>query len=168
MKQVLFTFFFFSVMAVGLQAQSSSCSKTCAAKPASAGVSCDSKGAATTTASATEAAAKLASMDASIESKTCPVSGKVSYVRKETDKKGTVSLVDVSYDAATNSFVNASPMKMEGGQNCGTKASSAKGKNCCAGTTASGKACCAGKGKAASTSTTTNDGKAVKTSGSIN
>lgn len=115
MKKVLFSLVVMTLMAVGAQAQKSSCSKTCTTKPAAASVSCGSESSA--------AAAKLASMDASIESRTCPVSGTVSYVRKETGKNGAVSFVDVSYDAATNTFVNVSPVKTEAAKaSCGTSA----------------------------------------------
>ena len=101
------------------------------------------------------------------------MTGTVSYVRKETCAgSGTVSYVDVNYDAATNTFVNVSPMKMEGGKDCGTKGTSANGKSCCAGKSSAtstsgsnGKSCCAGKTTATTTSTTTS-GKAVKTSSS--
>ncbi len=168
MKKVLFSFFLFSVMAVGVQAQKSACSKTCTAKPAAGVSSCEGKSASVATTGGNTAAAKLASMDSSIETKTCPVTGTVSYVRKETcAHSGTVSYVDVNYDATTNTFVNVSPMKMEGKKECGTKGTSANGKSCCAGkssaatsTSGAGKSCCAGKTSAA----TTTSGKAVKTS----
>ena len=160
MKKVLFSLFLFSVMAVGVQAQKSACSKSCTAKPAAGVSSCEGKSASV-------------AMDSSIETKTCPVTGTVSYVRKETCAgSGTVSYVDVNYDAATNTFVNVSPMKMEGGKDCGTKGTSANGKSCCAGKSSAtstsgsnGKSCCAGKTTATTTSTTTS-GKAVKTSSS--
>lgn len=173
MKKVLFSLFLFSVMAVGVQAQKSACSKSCTAKPAAGVSSCEGKSASVATTGGSDAAAKLASMDSSIEAKTCPVTGTVSYVRKETCAgSGTVSYVDVNYDAATNTFVNVSPMKMEGGKDCGTKGTSANGKSCCAGKSSAtstsgsnGKSCCAGKTTATTTSTTTS-GKAVKTSSS--
>ena len=164
MKKVLFSVFFFSLMVVGAQAQKSACAKSCAAKPSSASVSACSD--------SNAAAAKLASMDPTIETRTCPASGKVSYVRKQASTdNGAVSYVDVSYDATSNSFVNVSPMKMEGGAGCAPKATSASGKSDCSSKSASGKACCAGKGKTASaTSTTTTmtpEGKAVKTSAPV-
>ena len=134
MKKVLFSLFLFSVMAVGVQAQ---------------------KSASVATTGGSDAAAKLASMDSSIETKTCPVTGTVSYVRKETCAgSGTVSYVDVNYDAATNTFVNVSPMKMEGGKDSATSTSGSNGKSCCAGKTT------------ATTTSTTTSGKAVKTSSS--
>jgi hypothetical protein len=154
MKKVLFPFFFFSLMVVGAQAQKSSCAKSCAAKPASASVSCVSKGSAASASETSMAAAKLASMDQTIETRTCPVSGTVSYVRKENGQNGSASFVDVNYDASTNTFVNVSPVKGESASNCGSKTKSA-----------SGKACCAGKGKATSTSSASAaEGKAVKAS----
>lgn len=167
MKKVLFSFFLFSVMAVGVQAQKSACSKSCTAKPAAGVSSCEGKSTSVASTSGSDAAAKLASMDASIETKTCPVTGTVSYVRKETCAgSGSVSYVDVNYDATTNTFVNVSPMKMEGKKECGTKGASANGKSCCAGKStatstsgSNGKSCCAGKSAAVSNTS----GKAVKT-----
>ncbi len=159
MKKVIFSIFFCSLMVVGAQAQKSSCSKSsCTAKPAAAmNSSCgDHKG--TSTASATEsnaAAAKLASMDPTIEARTCPVSGTVSYVRKENGAKtGEFTYVDLAYDATTNSFVNVSPVKMEGAAGCGAKGTSGSGAGCCAGkgtntSSSANKSCCAGKGKTA-------------------
>lgn len=166
MKKVLFSIILFSALALGAQAQKSSCtsSKSCTAKPAAA---CEGKSASTTSVNG-DAAAKLASLDATIETKTCPVTGTVSYVRKETSSNGTVSYVDVNYDAATNSFVNVAPSTMQGHEGCGAKATSTSGKSCCAGkasSTSGSKSCCAEKGKqTSSTSTTTNTGTAVKTS----
>jgi len=140
MKKVLFSLFLFSAMAVGVQAQNAACAKSCAAKPA--GATCDSKSAT----SANAAAAKLASTDATIETKTCPGTNEVCYVRKVSETNGTVSYVDVTYDATTNTFVNVSPMKS-------TKEAGCSGKN------ASGaKACCApgaAKTKTASTAAPT-------------
>ena len=148
MKRFLFSALFLSLMVVGAQAQSTSCSKKCTAKEAA---SCTDKGAAATSmASVDEAAAKLASMDASIESKTCPVSGKVSYTKKETTANGEVSYVDVKYDAETNTFVNASAMKMEESKAC----SGQKAAGCCSGKSTASKSsgCCSGKATGASTS----------------
>lgn len=174
MKKVLFSLFLFSAMAVGVQAQSSSCAKSCKAKPAGTTASCDSK---SSSADANAAAAKLASTDASIEAKTCPVSGTVSYTKKVSEKNGSVSYVDVSYDAASNSFVNVSPVKgADKGASCGPKNTSGSGKSCGSGsaTATSGSkspACCAGKGKSASatttttTTTTTTPSKAAPTKG---
>ena len=137
MKKVLFSLFLFSAMAVGVQAQNAACAKSCAAKPA--GSTCDSKSASTDA-----AAAKLASTDATIETKTCPGTNAVCYVRKVSETNGSVSYVDVTYDATTNTFVNVSPMKS-------TKETS------CTGKSASGaKACCApGAAKTKTASTTT-------------
>lgn len=150
MKKVLFSLFVFSAIAFGAQAQT--CSKSCTAKPAAASASCHEGAASASTA---EAAAKLASMDATIESRTCPVSGTVSYVRKETNKAdGSVSFVNVNYDATTNTFVNVAPSQMQGHEGCGAKATSTNGKSCCSGgSSATGsKACCAEKGKSGKTS----------------
>jgi len=122
MKKVLFSLFLFSAMAVGVQAQSSSCAKACAAKPA--GAACESK-----SAEASAAAAKLASTDATIETKTCPGTTAVCYVRKVSEKNGSVSYVDVTYDASTNTFVNVSPMKTS---EAGCSKSASGSKACCA------------------------------------
>jgi hypothetical protein len=160
MKKVLFSLFLFSAMAVGVQAQSSSCSKACTAKPA--GSACEMKSA--SSADANAAAAKLASTDSSIEAKTCPGTSAVCYVRKVSEKNGKVSYVDVSYDATTNTFVNVSPVKGNKEASCAPTSTSASGKGCCApgATSVSGSktpACCAGKGKTATatsgTTTTT-------------
>ena len=76
-----------------------------------------------------EAAAKLASLDASIETRTCDKSGSVSYVRKVKDETtGAVTYADVAYDQELGQFVNVSPKTA---------------KACCAKAVSSG--CCAGK-----------------------
>jgi hypothetical protein len=137
MKKVIFSLFFFSFLIVGAQAQSTSCSKTCT-KSAASSTSCAAKApsvAMNADGCHSTAAAKVASLDNTIEKRTDPVTGNVSYVRKETSAKdGAVTFVDVMFDATTNTFVNVSPVKMEG-SGC-SKASA-------------GKACCASKGKAA-------------------
>jgi len=150
MKKFLLSFFFFSLMVVGAQAQKACCSKMSTKSAAS----CEAKVSSVATASFTESstdAAKMASRDQTIETRTDPI-GNVSYVRKETcAHSGSVSYVNVSYDAATSSFVNVSPVKMEGGHSCTSKATSTSGKSCCAAGAASGKSCCAGKAASAKT-----------------
>jgi len=146
---------------VGVQAQAPGC---CSKSKTASGKSCESKSSTASTASVNtvEAAAKLASMDESIEAKTCPVSGKVSYTKKESNKAGEVSYVDVTYDAETNTFVNASPMKMEQGKACTDKQKAA---GCCSGKSASATSsagCCSGKKGAKSASTSTNETKAIQ------
>ena len=146
MKKILFSFCFFILMAAGAQAQKASCAKTCTKSAAA----CQSKAPSVATASTadhSEAAAKLASMDASIETRTNANTGTVSYVRKQTcSHSGTVSYVDLTYDAPSGTFVNASPSKMEGkGSGCGSKATTASGKAGCASGASAGKSCCAGK-----------------------
>lgn len=159
MKKILFSLFFFSLMIVGAQAQKSSCAKTCT-KSAAASAACKDKAPGSNTASVatienSAAAAKLASMDASIESRTDAATGNVTYVKKETcSHSGKVSFVDVSYDASTNTFLNVSPMKAAGtGVGCGshTKGTATSGKACCASGASAGKSCCASKGAAAKT-----------------
>ena len=175
MKKVLFSVFFFSLMVVGVQAQKSSCSKSsCTAKPAAAmNSSCGShqNGTAASANSAEyhAAAAKLASTDPTIETKTNPVNGEVCYVRKLNGATtGEATYVDLTYDATSNTFVNVSPVKLEG---C-AKSASGSGKSCCApggngaakatsGTTttttgATTPACCAGKTKTATASSNKN------------
>ena len=77
-----------------------------------------------------DAAAKLASLDESIESRTCEKSGSVSYVRKVVDNQtGSVSYTDVQYDSELGKFVNVSPSMKSAG--CCSKMKSASG--CCAG-----------------------------------
>ena len=156
MKKILFSVFFFSLMIVGAQAQKSSCAKTCT-KSAAASAACKDKAPGSTASVATlensAAAAKLASMDASIESRKDDATGNVTYVRKETcAHSGKVSFVDVSYDASTNTFVNLSPMKAAGtGAGCGSKGTATSGKACCASGASAGKSCCASKGAAVKT-----------------
>ncbi|MCG8332598.1 MAG: hypothetical protein MI974_33240 [Chitinophagales bacterium] len=76
------------------------------------------------TKSTAAAAAKLASMDASIESRTCAQSGKVSYVRKSVcDKSGKVSYTGVEYCSKSAKFVNISPRQ----QACSKSKASAEG-----------------------------------------
>lgn len=139
-------------MIVGAQAQSKACSKTCTKSEAAA---CKAQAPSTAMTSEVDynaSAAKLAANDPTIETKTCPVTGTVSYVRKETNvHSGKVSLVDVSYDASTNSFVNVSPVKAEGsGSSCGSKGTAVSAtKSGCSSGSAQGKSCCAGKGAAA-------------------
>ena len=66
-------------------------------------------------------------------------------------------MVDVNYDAETNTFVNASPMKMDSDKK---ECSGKEAKACCSskkGTSASAtsKGCCSKKGSSKSASTTT-------------
>ncbi len=132
-------------MVVSAQAQKANCSKPCTKSVAAWQAKAPS--AAMASGSETSAyAAKVAAMDQTIETRTDPVTGNVSYVRKETGcHSGSVSYVNVSFDPATNSFVNVSPMTMEGGQAVSTKAGTPSGKACCAAHAGSGKSCCAGK-----------------------
>lgn len=117
---------------------------------------CCAKGKATSTAmvSVDKAAIKAASMDATVEQRTCEKSGTVSFVRKNVcETSGTVSFVDVSYDADTKKFVNVSPKDV----------AATKGKaksSCCAGGAA---AACTKKSATAVKKTST--AKAIKTSG---
>lgn len=154
MKKFLFSFFIFSFMVVGANAQKANCSHPCT-KSASA---CTAKVPSSSAASVENSAAaeKVAAMDETIETRKDPITGEMFYVRKETSTTdGTVNFVNVSFDPESNSFVNVSPVAVEGTNHCtSAKATSAKGKSCCASGAASGKACCAGK-SASTTSTTT-------------
>lgn len=58
-----------------------------------------------TAAASAEAAAVLASLDPNIQTRTCAVSGTVSYVEKTTcPVSGTVSFVSLEYDAENQAF----------------------------------------------------------------
>lgn len=148
MKKVLFSLFFMGALIVGASAQKAECSKPCGSKTAS--TSCQAKATGNASVDEAAAAAKLASMDPTIQSHTCPVSGTVSYQRKEAQKDGSVKFVDLKYDASSNTFVNTSPSAMPGKEGCTGQASgSSASKSCCAGkasaTSAKSGACCAGK-----------------------
>lgn len=122
------TLFLALVLGVGLStAQAQKCSKAqkaaCAKSQSAAVVD---KGHCSGSA---DAAAKLASLDDSIESRTCATSGNVSYVRKVVNQDtGEASFTDVTYDSELGKFVNVSP---------------SAAKACCAKGVATG--CCAGK-----------------------
>lgn len=140
MKKFIFSAFLMALMIAGAQAQSSGAAKACCSKGGSANAAaCESKVASV---SATDqeayamAAAKLASTDASIETRTSATDGQVSYVRKTSQPDGSVSFVDVTYDATTQSFVE---------KTIEAKPTSAKAaKACCAGKTGGSKSCCSG------------------------
>lgn len=110
-------------------------------------VSCETKAPGAVSADHSAAAEKVAAMDQTIEKRSDPITGVVSYVRKETSvADGTVSFVSLSFDPMTNSFVNVAPSMMEENHgNCSMKTTTASGKSCCAKGAASGKSCCAGK-----------------------
>lgn len=120
---LLALFLAFGLTTVQAQSNAKSSKSCCSAKAAAA---CAEKAAASGTA---DAAAKVASLDASIESRTCPHSGVVSYVRKVSNPDtGDVTYEPVEYNSESGKFVNVSP--------------SAK-KGCCSKGEASG--CCAGE-----------------------
>src|SRR5688572_15061677 len=122
MKKIIFSLFFFSLFIVAAEAQKSTCSKPCT-KSGVAASSCQTKAPSVATANFqdnSDAAAKLASLDATIESKKDPLTGNVSYVKKETcAHSGKVSYVNVSYDANSNTFVNVSPTEVSGTKTAG-------------------------------------------------
>lgn len=96
MKQFLLLLAFVGfAFAANVQAQSCQGAKSAKAE----GKSCHSSA---------MAAAKAASLDERIESRTCPSSGKISYVRRDVcPHSGNVSYADVTYDAASGKFVKS-------------------------------------------------------------
>jgi hypothetical protein len=90
-----------------------------------------------------EAALKAASLDPSIEQKTCKGSKGICFVKKTTDAQGMVSTEPVMYDEAKAQFVSIS----EGNASSKTGKSCSASKACCA--KGAGKACCKSKGTAA-------------------
>jgi len=142
MKKFIFSLFIFTLCVVGAQAQKSACCKA-----GSNSAACTAKAPASVSASAEESsayAAKVAASDESIETRTDPITGNVSYVRKVSNATdNSVSYVNVSFDPVTNSF-NEVPATTES-HNCGMKAASTNGKSCCTHGAAAGKSCCAGK-----------------------
>jgi len=141
MQKILLILALFTGLSVSaLQAQSS-CTKSSAA--------CCHKSGAAATAEKTQsdgsadAAAKLASLDASIESHKCPMSGAVSYFRQSTDPQGKVVLTSLVYDEQGGKFVEAPS---------GTK-------SCCSGSNA---ACCKSKMGSAADATETKHSKSQK------
>jgi len=170
MKKILFSLSLLLSLSIGVQAQHACCSKSAAAKS-----SCEVKVADASKPIPSEyqtAAAKVASLDASIEPRTNPTTGEVSYVRKQTSShNGEVSFVALNYDPNTSTFVNVSPTQVaaeaNNTQGCGSSAKTASAKTGCA-PGASNKSCCADKTKSASTASTTATTapvKATKTSG---
>jgi len=147
MKKLFFLVAFFGLVAFNVNAQS--CNKSAkAAKTVSTDAlpSC-----------CVAAAAKLASMDDSIESKTCSKSGKVTYYKNSTcSTSGKVTSKEVTYDKNSKKFVNVSPSKKAaavGGKNVKkaavakkVSATSAK-KSCAAKCSKSAKASCSKSAK---------------------
>ena len=172
MKKILFSLSLLLCLTLGVQAQHSDCSKACTAKAGNK-ASCEVKVADAQTSIPAEyqmAAAKMASLDANIESRTNPLTGEVSYVRKQTcPHDGAVSFVALNFDPASSTFVNVSPSQMATGSNntqsCGaSKGTATSGKSCCA-AGASTKACCADKAKSASGSGAATESKSAKAGG---
>ena len=100
----------------------------------------------------TAAAAKLASMDASIETRTCPQTGKVSYMKKNVSaENGKATFTEVEYCSKSGKFVNVSPSEKAActkskagcsGDAKATKVSATGGAGCCAGAKAASASCC--------------------------
>ncbi len=164
MKKVLFSLSLLLCLALGAQAQHAGCSKACTDKSKS---SCEVK-VATATPIPSEyqtAAAKVASLDATIVSRTNPETAEVTYYRKEAAAhSGEVSYVALNFDPATSTFVNVSPSQVaakENTQGCGSSKSASASKSCCA-AGASTKSCCADKAKTTSTTSATTAPAPVK------
>ncbi len=102
-----------------------------------------------TCAKPSEAALKAASLDPTIETKTCK-DGSVCFVRKTTDASGVAITTQLTYDEAKAQFVAMTDAEATPGSAKNGKACSAS-KACCAKGAASGKACCKAKGTAAVT-----------------
>jgi len=95
--------FFFAafLVAASLTSVNAQCTKS---KTAGAKTACCAKTKAAT--------AKAVSADSSIEKRVCAESGKVSYFRNEVcAKSGKAMATEVSFDAATGTFVNVSPTR---------------------------------------------------------
>ncbi len=176
MKKILFSIGLLLGLGLAVQAQHPDCAKACAGKGDKA--SCQVKIAESQTpipADYQTAAAKMASLDATIEPRTNPVTGEVTYVRKETSSQnGEVSFVALNFDPATSSFVNVSPSQVAAESHPGVTCDHGKkcsGKSCCA-AGASSKSCCADKTKSGSStaaaSTAPAPVKVTKTTGGSN
>ena len=175
MKKILFVFSLFLSFALSVNAQHAGCSKTCTPKEKAA---CEFKvatGQAPIPSEYQTAAAKMASLDATIEPRTNPLTGEVSYVRKASAQDGSVTYVALNYDPASSTFVNVGPSQVAATsapntQGCGAHATTASGKSCCAAGAAT-KSCCAGKAKtatASNTAPTSTEAKPTKTGGGSN
>ena len=118
MKKLLLAFAFLGCLGlVNVNAQSCSGKKTAGVEKAACSKTC---------AKTAAAAAKLASLDESIEAKTCAKSGNVSYYQKSTcAKSGKTSLTEVKYCTTSQKFVNVSPDAKAMGVS-GTKAACSK------------------------------------------
>ncbi|RLD19265.1 MAG: hypothetical protein DRI69_08725 [Bacteroidetes bacterium] len=129
----------------GVQAQShcdKKASKSCAQKCSKADKSADKADA-----GSADAAAKLASMDESIDMKVCEYSGNVSYTRKAVGDDGEVNNEPVSYSASTNKFVSLTDSEKK--SCCASGSGNGEGSSANAGKASSsdsGAACCSKKG----------------------
>ena len=109
MKRI--TLFFALLMGLGLTSlQAQSCQKSASA--------CCKKSASVAKADkshvdgSADAAAKLASLDESVEAQKCEKSGEVNYVRKEVDPEtGKVVLTSLEYNSELGKFVNSTEKK---------------------------------------------------------
>jgi hypothetical protein len=134
MKKLFFLAVFFSLSAmISVQAQCSHAKKAAETEK----VTCTKT-----------AAAEAASLDASVEKRVCPTSGKVSYVRKNVcSTSGKVSYADVEYCTKSGKFINVSPSAKEKAASCSKSAGAAKATS----VSAEGKSgCCSKKAAAAS------------------
>jgi hypothetical protein len=110
------------------------CTKSKTACTKAKTVSTDTK-AAELPACPTAAAAKLASMDESIESRTCAKSGKTAYYKKSScEKSGKTYFQEVKFDGDSKAFVNVAPSKgqaVKAADTDGTKKTCSKSKASC-------------------------------------
>ncbi len=136
----------------GVQAQShcdkkasKSCVQTCSKADKKAHKQAD--------AGSAEAAATLASLDESIDTKVCEYSGNVSYTRKAVGDDGEVKYEPVNYNASTNQFVSLTDSEKK--SCCASGSGSGEGSSANAGKASgsdSGAACCSKKGSKSTTS----------------
>ena len=124
MKKLFFLVAFFGLVAFNVNAQS--CNKS--AKGTAKTVSADEL-----PSCCVAAAAKLASMDDSIEGQKCEKSGKLTYYKKSTcPASGKVTSAEVKYCTTSKKFVNVSPSKKAAAAGKAKKVSATAKKSCAA------------------------------------
>jgi len=161
MKKLFLLFAFCGALGVAANAQCSGAKASSASTDAKPGCC-----------SAT-AAAKMASLDASIETRTCAETGKVSYMKKAVSAEGTTTFTEVEYCSKSGKFVNVSPSEKAActksakasctGDAKATKVSNTEAKASCSGAkSASASASCCDKSKSSKASTTTKKASSAK------
>ncbi|MEP6647807.1 MAG: hypothetical protein ABJC12_12030 [Saprospiraceae bacterium] len=142
MKKFIFSIFLFSLMVFSANAQKAACCKPGGKNSAG----CQAMAPSAVSVENAAAAQKVAAMDQTIETRTDPITGNVSYFRKESaSADGNATLVSVSFDPVANVFVNVPPSMMEEAN--ATSTSPGTTKACCS--KGAGKSCCSGKATAA-------------------